>query len=610
MLTPPELHAAFRDAPQAIIYATTINATLRVERPAKGPSKKEIIGDAIKPVAKLVHPDGRGMDALFVFFSQALGTHVGVAVPLKDLAQGKATALLRDAGWWCAMATSADKFLNEMYGDVRDVLPTMRYVEQQGLQDDDTFLLDDLVIGANPARLILPNQLRAYDLKRNGSLAGWQGVMARQRQYPLIIFAVSAALSTLPKIALDVPGFCICYVGRTSTGKTSLLGTARSVIGHPDDIEDWNVTRAGVEDRLLTLSGRPAFFDEKNSKSDMQGDETLAHLIGNERTRRLNAKVKSGQRFQALLLATREHRPDDPRLRRPNQGADARWINIPTGETKHGIFYGADDDADSAALVDDLIAGVRAHYGWAYEDSLRRMLGQSDWREMCRDAYAKALAVIAGKGLNDLEKRARKVFALVGASGYLSAVLGTTPWSGQDALDAAAVCFDFWRSPASAQIQTSATPANKPVGGEDKAVAQILGRLGATKSATPQSRAEQLALAVLEILGERRWASRDERLAIGLRPDPDDPESEPFLFPQGDQEVVCVGEAYLTARLQENPVRGIEYLKATGKLVTNASGGRKLSVKVNDPLDRARQFVAVPSNFIALNVEVEKAFNS
>ena len=43
--------------------------------------------------------------------------------------------------------------------------------------------------------------------------------------------------------------------------------------------------------------------------------------------------------------------------------------------------------------------------------------------------------------LDDLERRARKVFALVGSTGYLSAALDVTPWNGNDALQAAAICF-------------------------------------------------------------------------------------------------------------------------------------------------------------------------
>ena len=604
MLTDAEIAAMFRNAPQAIEYSTTINATIHVEVREKGPPATLIIGDGIKPVGKALYGDNRSGDLLFVFYARGISRFECVAVPFKDVSQGKATATLRDAGWWCALPTSADKHLNAMYGDVRDILPTLLYVEHQGLQDDDTFLINDAVIGPNPKRYLLPAGRHIADLKKTGTCFGWRQWVSSYTHFPLIVFAISAALSNLPKIALEIPGFCICFVGRTSTGKTTLLRTARSVIGHPDDIEDWNASRPGIEDRLLHLSHTPAFFDEKNSSKDMQNDETLAHLIGNERTRRLTSKIESGHKFQALLLATREHRPNDPRLGKPNQGADARFINVPVGETGHGIFYGADAGADSAVLADALLKDARAHHGWAFAEFSRRLLAERNWRRMCQDAFAKAETAIGGKDLDDLERRARKVFALVGASGYLSAVLDVTPWTPADALDAAAICFDLWRSPPSART-TKAASATAPC---DDPIAKILGRLGVGLGGASLDRSEQLARAVLALLAERQWMSRDQRLAIGMRPDPDDPDSEPFIHIKDGEELVCVGDSYLMKHLEENPGRGLQRLKALGSLVVNAGGGLKLSVKVGGD-NKAKQFVAVPSRVAALKVEVEGSFN-
>ncbi|MEQ1808311.1 MAG: DUF927 domain-containing protein [Terricaulis sp.] len=597
MLTPPEIAHAFRTTPQAIEYHTTTEATVHVEARSTGMPKTQVIGDAIKPIALVLHPDG-SYDVLFAFIPRSTKVFTCQAVALNDLSRGRATSCLRKRGWWSA-SDNADKHLNAMLGDVRDVLPTFRRAPHAGLQDDDTFLLNQTVIGANAANWRLdPAQYVAT--QRAGSAAGWRTWSARAADYPLILLPIATALANLPKEALLIPGFGIVVHGGTGSGKSISTGIARSVIGDPDKLENWNTSRPGLEGMLLRNSGTPYTPDELRSGSDIQRDETITHLIGNERLKTLAPGYSSGQRVQVIIFTNKELKVTDLRLRSPNQGDDARWINIRVRDGKQGVLIGANEDDDTGALMNEFLADARAHHGWAYEDFARRLLGESDWRSLCEEAFQVSMQAIVGKNLSPLEERVRRTFALIGATGFLSAELGTTTWDPRAPLDAVAECFHYWREPYDA-TGSSSSSNSKPAA--DAKVLEALRLAGARPAVVtaPQGPGDN----VLKLLAAATWPSLEELRRIGAEPEQNDPDCEPFLHMKDDEELICVGTAYLTAKLRENPERTLRLMKAAKILITNATG-LCLSVKARG---RTQQFVAVPSRLVGLKVEVEGSFN-
>lgn len=598
VLTPDEIEHAFRTTPQAIEYHTTTEVTAHVEGRSTGPPSLQILGDGIKPVAFVKHPDGTS-DVLFAFYPRSTRAFVCVAVPKESLSRGKATAKLRKGDWWCAV-DNADKHLNAMVGDVRDVLPTIHRAPHQGLQDDDTFLLNGTVIGANAHNWRLDPK-DYIENQRAGTLQGWQAWSARAVDYSLVLVSTAAGLATLPKIALRHPGFGICIVGKNSTGKSTLTRLNRSVIGDPDKLEDWNTSRAGLEGRLLALSHTPITPDEIRSGVDIQRDETITHLIGNERLRTLAPGYPGGQRVQIIIFTNKEMKQGDPRLQKPNQGDDARWINIAIPEGKQGVLIGAHKDDDTGAIMKGFIEDARTHHGWAYEDFARRLLEQRDWRSLCADAFQVAEQAIGGHGLTPLEERGRRIFSLIGATGFLSAALGTTTWDCRAALDAAAECFDFWRNP---PIKLASVSHATAIGDDLKALS-ALRALGVGTAAHPAVATVPLEEKIKALLGAEAWMSLDDLRLNGVEPNA---ESPPFLHQKDGESLVCAGSAYLTNKLGENPAPGLRRLKERGSLVTNASGGLKWTINTG-PLHGYQQFVAIPTSLVPWKVEVEGSFN-
>lgn len=583
MLTPAEIQHAFRTAPQAIEYVTNTQVTLHVERPASGPLRTTIIGDGIKPVAFVKHPDGAS-DVLFGLHPRSTRTFLCEAVPQHHLTRGKATACLRKAGWWCA-SDHADKHLNAMVGDVRDVLPVIQRAPHQGLQDDDTFLLNRTIIGAN----VLNWRLDPKDYienQRAGTMQGWQAWSARAVDYPLVMFAISTGLANLPKIALRHPGFGVCIWGVTSTGKSILTSLVRSVIGDPDRLQNWNASRAGLEGTLHRLSHTPITPDELRSGVEIQRDETITHLIGNERLRTLAPGYPSGQSVQIIIFTNKEMKRSDRRLQKPNQGDDARWINIAVAEGKQGVLIGANEGDDTGVIMSGFLADARKHHGWAYEDFARKLLEQPDWRSLCFEAFEVAEKAIGGQNLTSLEERGRKTFALIGATGHLTAMLGTTTWDERAPLDAAAECFDYWRNP-----RASLTPTVKT----DQRAVDALFAAGVRAAAGPLVSPTPMDEKIKALMSEDCWSSITELRLNGNEPDPNDPDCPPFLHQKDGESLVCVGTAYLAAKLGEHPAVGLRRLKQAGVLVTNASGGLGLSIKVRGTV---HQFTAIPARLL------------
>jgi putative DNA primase/helicase len=216
-----------------------------------------------------------------------------------------------------------------------------------------------------------------------GELAGWQkSVAALAIGNPLLGFSISLAFAG-PLLKLTGHNAVLAQlVGRSTTGKTTCLLAANSVVGPPALVTTWRATANGLEQKALAHCDGFLALDEIGQVDAKVLDNavyTLANGAAKQRAKVYEHGVGAAptQRWRVAALSTGEKTMETLLAldkRNVNAGQAVRFIEIPA-EERHGAFTELHGYESGAALADALRKAVRQYYGTPIRAFLEKLSG-------------------------------------------------------------------------------------------------------------------------------------------------------------------------------------------------------------------------------------------
>jgi putative DNA primase/helicase len=314
-----------------------------------------------------------------------------------------------------------------------------------------SFVLPDAVIGPDAAGVIFQSGERGHDEHtRAGTLDGWRSeIAARAVGNPLLRVALSAGFAGPMLGRCNAEGGGLHFVSDSSTGKTTLIEAACSIWGGPNYRRSWRATANGMEGAAALFNDCLLALDEI-SECDPREIGSIVYALGNGRGKQRASRSGAARgvvRWRCFILSSGERTLATAMHeggRRAKAGQSVRLLDIPAARA-----FGAWDNlhglASGAAFADALKRAAIAHHGHPGRAFLERLT--QDRRDFC--AYLeefKAQPIFAVGDGEGQDKRAAARLALVGMAGELATEYGLTGWPEGEAIQAAALAFDLWRS--------------------------------------------------------------------------------------------------------------------------------------------------------------------
>jgi putative DNA primase/helicase len=351
-----------------------------------------------------------------------------------------------------AQSTDAKAWLVEY---LQQPLSRREYTTKRTGWHGKQYVLPDTTIGKGKTILFIGARATDEPLTA-GELADWQkSVAALAVGNPLLTFSISLAFAG-PLLELTEHNAVLVHlVGRSTTGKTTCLKVANSVVGPPELVATWRATDNGLEQKALTYCDGFMALDEIGQvKPDVLDNAiyTLANGVAKERAKAYEHGIGAApsQRWRVAALSTGEKTLETLLAmdkRNVNAGQAVRFIEIPA-EERHGAFTELHGYESGAALADALRKAVRQYYGTPIRAFLEQLSGEG------RDALKQVLDGCTARLLEALKNgdatpgaQASRVLAsvaLVAAAGELATSYGITGWKQGEALEAALHCYRLW----------------------------------------------------------------------------------------------------------------------------------------------------------------------
>ncbi len=382
------------------------------------------------------------------------GQHHIWNMPMKLLAGDglEVRANLMDSGLNINPTTNARKQLSrylqkaEPHARVRTVIKTGWF--------NDCFVLPNKTIGEDKTqeRVMLQSDESLNTFKSSGKLEDWQANISR---YCIgnsrLLLSVSLAFSSPLLGVLDIEQGGVNFKGNSSTGKSTALKVACSVMSEPNKYrKQWKATVNGIEATASNHNHLMLALDEMGQMDAKQLGETAYMLSNGQGKQRAN---KSGgtsilREWKLMILSTGElsiKEAIESVGGKVKAGQEVRMIDI-TADVKHGIYEELHGFNGGAELSEHLNTQSLDYHGTAFEVFLNKLI-------LSKDKVRPVFDSIRGKFIEvlpkDVEvdgqvKRIANRFALIATAGELATKWGVTGWKENNALEACITCFKDW----------------------------------------------------------------------------------------------------------------------------------------------------------------------
>jgi putative DNA primase/helicase len=344
------------------------------------------------------------------------------------------------------------RYLTELGTDITD-----RYtVTTQTGWVNGSFVLPDRTIGDQSLKFGNPEETTAGKLKTGGTVESWQqSVGAKCEGNSRLIFGVGAALAgpMTPVFEIESGGFHL--VGATSTGKTSTLTVAGSIMGLTTaDIPSWHTTANGLEGIAAEHNHLLLPLDEIG-QADPRGVGSCAYLLGNGagKTRMSKTLVtRKPKTWQLLTLSSGELGLGEYLKQAgitQKGGQEVRMPDIPAVPqgSKHGVFETIHGYSSAADFVTQLEADCRGNRGAVLTACLERLVtdrANPDWVKQWRQRLWEIVAILTADIADAAIGRVAKRFALVQIALEIAYGYGLLPFPIEQAAWAVKTLFRDW----------------------------------------------------------------------------------------------------------------------------------------------------------------------
>jgi putative DNA primase/helicase len=322
---------------------------------------------------------------------------------------------------------------------------------------ESVYVLPNEVIGEQPDLRIMFSGTSEHRFKASGTIDEWRENVSRFCVgNSRLLFAVSCAFAAPLLPLLNVSGAGFHYVGTTSTGKSTALLAAGSVMGGGGTegtkgfLRTWNSTSNGLQGLAKLHNHASLILDEIGQANPKTiGAATYALFNGQGRERmESNLARREASQWTLILLSSGEETLSDmvTGAGQVVKGGQAiRLIDIPADAgAGHGSFeelYGLTGKEFAIKIT----GNACMFYGTAFPMWLKKLVEDRGrivmWVRELAKKWEKDHAILSA---SPEVGRAAASFALVGAAGESAREI--TGWPEGEALEAARVCFKAWIS--------------------------------------------------------------------------------------------------------------------------------------------------------------------
>jgi len=324
---------------------------------------------------------------------------------------------------------------------------------------DGAFVLPDetFLESGYSANDVLYNPSASHDhlFRRSGSLDEWRAHVGRYADgNSRLLLAASAAFAAPVLDLFEASGFGFHFRGLSSTGKTTALLVAGSIVGgnrQKGFIRPWRATQSGHEAIAAQHNDSLLCLDEIREMDERALAEIIymyMNGLGKGRmTKHLSAAPISA--FRVLILSTGEETVAQMLQRagkRTKGGQEARLIDIAADAgSRMGMFEHIHRFENPSAFARELSANSKRYFGSAIRQFLRMLVSDrnaaAEFVRRERERFVKRLLPPSAAG--EIH-RVVASFGLVAAVGELATEWGITGWNAGSSFEGVARCFQDW----------------------------------------------------------------------------------------------------------------------------------------------------------------------
>lgn len=316
------------------------------------------------------------------------------------------------------------------------------------------FVLPNEVIGEGDDQVIYSGrQPEPGAYQKSGTLEEWQENVSKLCVgNSRLVLAVSTAFAAPLLTFVGDESGGLHFVGNSSTGKSTALHVASSVMGLPKRyIQSWRATSNGLEGIAKVHNDTCLMLDELSQVQPKEAGE-IAYMLANE-AGKLRANIKGDPRqksnWKLLFLSSGEITLTDHMQeggKKSKAGQEIRLVDIQADAGKGmGIFEDIHSSSSGAVFSDLLKANTARYHGTAFRSFITLVLANVEGlRDLIANYRQKLISLLVPHDASGQVQRVAARFALVAAAGELATIHGITKWKEGEAACAVQRCFKSW----------------------------------------------------------------------------------------------------------------------------------------------------------------------
>lgn len=328
-----------------------------------------------------------------------------------------------------------------------------RLTDRVGWHDSNQiFVMPQMSVGKSSEEWLYTRTEDDHFTQR-GTLEEWKQNISRlcagNSRFVLAVSAVFAA----PLLRLvNGEGGGIHFRGGSSSGKSTILRVATSVIGSPDYFLNWRSTDASIENLAQDRNDCALILDDL-AQVDGRLVNDVSLMLGNGLGKN-RGKAEGGNRrtarWKTMLLSSGEVSLAEHAAsvgKQVHAGSEVRINDIPAecDAGMKGLEYIHDYDSPTK-LIRAFGENVTQYHGTAFPAFLDHLLRiQQEIPTViqdCEKAFTKA--VLTDKSSSSQCLRVANRFSIIIAAGELATRLGITGWPPGEAMKAGIACYEAW----------------------------------------------------------------------------------------------------------------------------------------------------------------------
>jgi putative DNA primase/helicase len=351
-------------------------------------------------------------------------------------------------------------YCNCIVGHSRN-LPRVTLVQQTGwlrMKERCAFVLPDMTAGDSlkESVVLLNPESTLVEHPTRGTQAEWRQKVGRfcvGNSRLLLAVSISFAGPLLEPLNRESGGFHL--VGPSSSGKTTLLAVAASVLGPPREIiKTMNATASAFEVQAAHANDSSLLLDELGEAPPEQLGGViykLANGVGRGRADQ-TGNARERRTWRLLFMTTGETDLEAMMKaagKRTYAGQSLRHANIPADTGYCGVFEQLHGLESGAALSEHLRQETVACYGSPFREFLKKLVEERNGEPLKLGERLKAIierfkAQAIPQGADGQVIRVASRFGLIAAGGELATEYGITGWPVDEAFNGVLVCFKTW----------------------------------------------------------------------------------------------------------------------------------------------------------------------